>query len=304
MASLVELRRDFHQQLYTKIIRVSTPKKKMVEYPNFADADSTNSIQIAWEVMKHLGYQPESLGRDSVDAGALFQKVTLHFLELAFGQLSHLRPGNWTYSVSANISEFDQYAHLERLLTLVKRAKAEGGEIGTELELVLGRDYIVKPDIVVGRHPVTDAEINRDQEIIGTSDSVAQHTPLRVVNHPKKPKLILHASVSCKWTVRSDRAQNSRTEALNLIRNRKGSTPHIVAVTMEPMPTRIQSLAFGVGDLDCIYHAALPELEAALKTKPAEGAKDTLADQREALQSLIASRRLRDISDLPLDLAV
>lgn len=32
-----------------------------------------------------------------------------------------------------------------------------------------------------------------------------------------------HASISAKFTMRSDRAQNSRTEALNLIRNRKGA---------------------------------------------------------------------------------
>ena len=44
-------------------------------------------------------------------------------------------------------------------------------------------------------------------------------------------KPILHASVSAKYTMRSDRAQNSRTEALNLIRNRKGHLPHIVVVT-------------------------------------------------------------------------
>ena len=53
--------------------------------------------------------------------------------------------------------------------------------------------------------------------------------------------------------MRSDRAQNSRTEALNLIRNRKGNLPHIVVVTGEPMPARIASLALGTGDIDCVY---------------------------------------------------
>ncbi|MBO9364254.1 MAG: restriction endonuclease, partial [Roseiflexus sp.] len=64
---------------------------------------------------------------------------------------------------------------------------------------------------------------------------------------------MLHASISRKWTIRSDRSQNIRTEAMNLIRNRKGHTPHIVAVTAEPLPTRIASLALGTGDLDCVY---------------------------------------------------
>lgn len=68
-----------------------------------------------------------------------------------------------------------------------------------------------------------------------------------------------------KYTMRSDRAQNSRTEALNLIRNRKGHLPHIVVVTAEHMPNRLASLALGNGDIDCVYHFALYELIRAVK---------------------------------------
>ena len=70
---------------------------------------------------------------------------------------------------------------------------------------------------------------------------------------------MLHASISCKWTIRSDRSQNSRTEALNLIRNRKGRVPHIAVVLFEPLPSRIASIAMGTGDIDCTYHGALYE---------------------------------------------
>jgi hypothetical protein len=97
--------------------------------------------------------------------------------------------------------------------------------------------------------------------------------------------------------MRSDRAQNIRTEALNLIRNRKGNTPHIMAVTAEPLPTRIASLALGTGDLDCVYHFGLPELREAVEEVGAE-------DQLDMLIGMINGRRLWDISDLPFDLAV
>ena len=108
---------------------------------------------------------------------------------------------------------------------------------------------------------------------------------------------ILHASISCKWTIRSDRAQNTLTEALNLIRNRKGNTPHIVVVTFEPLPSRLASIALGAGDLDCLYHVALPELLKAAQESKYE-------DAAELLKQMVDGRRLRDISDLPLDLAV
>ena len=107
----------------------------------------------------------------------------------------------------------------------------------------------------------------------------------------------MHASVSAKWTMRSDRAQNSRTEALGLIRNRKGHLPHIVVVTGEPLPSRIASLALGTGDIDCVYHFALYELIESIKECGAE-------DAMEMLNILVSGKRLKDISDLPLDLSV
>jgi hypothetical protein len=71
-----------------------------------------------------------------------------------------------------------------------------------------------------------------------------------------------------------------------------------VAVTAEPLPGRLASLALGTGDLDCVYHFALVELqETVASLEMEEEAKQMLSD-------LIQGRRLKDISDLPLDLAI
>lgn len=160
------------------------------------------------------------------------------------------------------------------------------------LQTILGTEYLVTPDIVIARKPCSDREINRNQALV--DEEISLLTPLRERNVPAG-RAILHASISCKWTIRSDRAQNSRTEALNLIRNRKGKTPHIVAVIAEPLPTRIASLALGTGDIDCVYHFGLREVTAAVKECGFEG-------QMDMLQTLVEGRRLRDISDLPFDL--
>ena len=108
---------------------------------------------------------------------------------------------------------------------------------------------------------------------------------------------LLHASISCKWTIRSDRVQNARSEALNLIRNRKGRLPHVMVVTGEPLPSRLSAIALGTGDIDCVYHFALPEL---LSTAKDLGNDDT----QELLTIMVQGKRLKDISDLPLDLAI
>lgn len=123
---------------------------------------------------------------------------------------------------------------------------------------------------------------------------VSRHASIRAANGGLP---ILHASISCKWTIRSDRVQNARSEALNLIRNRKGKLPHVAVVTGEPLPSRLSAIALGTGDIDCVYHFALPELMAAVEQL---GHGDSV----ESLKIMITGKRLKDISDLPLDLAI
>lgn len=148
------------------------------------------------------------------------------------------------------------------------------------------------PDLVIYRDTEPDEVINSDMSVIDGTTSY-----LSDIRKENGGLPILHASISAKWTMRSDRAQNSRTEALGLIRNRKGHLPHIVVVTGEPLPSRLASLALGTGDIDCVYHFALYELVEAVKNTKAE-------DSIELLDILIKGKRLKDISDLPLDLAV
>jgi len=81
------------------------------------------------------------------------------------------------------------------------------------------------------------------------------------------------------------------------MRNRKGHLPHIAVVTAEPSPSRLASIALGTGDIDCVYHFALYELQETLKSLG-------LDDAQEALAIMVEGKRLKDISDLPLDLAI
>lgn len=283
--AIAQLRREYHQRICEQIVRLQ--KDGSTTYPNFADKGSKASRAIALGIINRLGFFPSSARISGQATGRLFESITRDFLREAFALLHHLRPGNWYYSIQAPISDFEQYEHLARLEHVIR------GD--NELASALGKDYIITPDIVVGRQPVSDEEINREGLVVTEEEPFAKFTPLRRVNF-EAPRPILHASISCKWTLRSDRGQNARTEALNLIRNRKGHLPHVVAVTAEPLPTRIASLALGTGDLDCVYHFALPELWDSIEEVGNE-------DQLDMLMILIEGRRLRDISDLPFDLA-
>ena len=222
-------------------------------------------------------------------SGAKFELINMEFLSNTFPKLQNLRPGIWHIVKLGNrntikTSSFAQYEHLEYLSKLT--------ENDAKLAASMGNDYMVAPDVVIYRETVDDAEINKIQVIV--DDATAKMAYIRKKNGGLP---ILHASISAKWTMRSDRAQNSRTEALGLIRNRKGNLPHISVVTGEPLPGRLASLALGTGDIDCMYHFALYELIEAVK---ASGAEDSI----ELLDVLFQGKRLKDISDLPLDLAV
>lgn len=286
-AIITEARKKYHQTLVSEGV-LSLSKDGVA-----SNADSSNrpSIAIAKAVAEKLGAS-ESIKLKGQTAGTKFEQITMQFIADTFPKLQHLRPGSWEIrnlgnQSSTKTSDFAQYEHLAYLTDLVEKNK--------QLATVIGNDYLVAPDVIIYRNLCEDAEINHGKSYVDAS--VATMADLRKSNGGKP---ILHASVSAKWTMRSDRAQNSRTEALNLIRNRKGHLPHIVVVTGEPLPSRLASLALGTGDLDCVYHFALYELLESVREYGANGREDIV----ETLENLIAGKRLKDISDLPLDLSV
>lgn len=269
------LREEYHDNLFKHVLRVNESGA-----PNNSDSGSKSSVKTAKGIIERIGLTPTKGHIPGQTAGQKFEEITRDFLREAFVLLQHMRPGDWEFSLGENIQNFEQYRHLADVSRLIENHR--------ELRTVFS-DYIVTPDIVVCRKPVDNDTINTPDMLVGDAN-IAAHTPLRKSNSDWS---ILHASVSCKWTLRSDRSQNARTEGLNLIRNRKGKSPHIVVVTAEPLPSRLASLALGTGDIDCVYHFALPELQSATSSETGIDLLDTL----------VGGSRLRDISDLPFDLA-
>ena len=283
-ALIAEARKRYHKSLLES--GVLTVDSKGI--PSNADSSSRLSIAIAKGIAEKLVAEThdKSVGQTS---GAKFEQINMQFLSETFPYLQNLRPGKWHIVKLGNrsaikTSSFSQYEHLEYLSKLT--------ETDAKLAASMGNDYMVAPDVVVYRDLYSDEEINTPQVLV--NNEICTLSDIRQSNGGLP---VLHASVSAKWTMRSDRAQNSRTEALGLIRNRKGHLPHIVVVTGEPLPGRLASLALGTGDIDCMYHFALYELIEAVNDTGAE-------DSIEMLNVLINGKRLKDISDLPLDLSV
>ena len=289
-ALIAQARVNFHRKLF----ETGTLTLNVNGVASNADTSSRSSKEISRRIlgilMEEQNHQVQTKIKISGQTlGKQFEKLTMEFLQETFPYLQSICPGKWTILQLGNnnrlkTSDFAQYEHLAYLSQLTEQ--------NSQLAAVLGNDYLVAPDVVMYRDLYDDEEINAENLIV--DDRISTMTDIRRKNGGKP---ILHASISAKYTMRSDRAQNSRTEALNLIRNRKGHLPHIVVVTAEPMPNRLASLAMGTGDIDCVYHFALYELIRAVQDVGSEDAIETL-------DTLVQGKRLKDISDLPLDLTV
>ena len=289
-ALIANARFHFHERLF----QTNTLTLTKAGVASNADTSSRGSKAIAGKIIDilvdenhHTVNTVDKISGQTL--GKQFELLTMEFLKETFPYLQNLRPGQWSILQLGNnnrlkTSDFEQYEHLAYLSALTAE--------NAQLAAALGNDYLVAPDVVIYRDLYEDEEINVARYIV--DDEISKMADIRKSNGGKP---LLHASVSAKYTMRSDRAQNSRTEALNLIRNRKGHLPHIVVVTAEPMPNRLASLALGTGDIDCVYHFALYELIRAVKEVGSEDAVETL-------ETLVQGKRLKDISDLPLDLAV
>jgi hypothetical protein len=221
--------------------------------PNCADADSASSLRLAAGMLDNLGVLRGAASDVPRDPGVPLEQSVADDLRSALIQLDGRR--RWHVMRGQIITEFAQYEHLREVDRLVRNYP--------ELRITLGRDYLIKPDVTVGL-----MELNE----IGRSS-------------------FLHAAISCKWTIRSDRVQNIRHEFNQMIRHRRGRQPHLVTVTAEPLPTRLASIARGTGEVDAVYHVALEELAAAVD---AEGGPE----QVDAWDEVTAQGRLLSYQSL------
>ena len=185
-------------------------------------------------------------------AGTALEAGVHGFLQAELPALDPTRA--WTVGRGGQISQYRQYAHLARIDELIRADPA--------LRVELGVDYLISPDVTVS-----------------FPHGGANELPL------------LHAAISCKFTIRSDRVQNIRHESIAMIRHRRGRQPHIVAVTSEPLPSRLAAICRGTGEVDAVYHVCLTELEQAV----AHVGND---EQQGHLGEVVGQHRLFDLGEL------
>lgn len=172
----------------------------------------------------------------------------------------------WLVYRGGLVSQFSQFTHLKDLQAILQH--------NPTLRATFAGDYQVQTDVYVG---VANSAKNEEPPF-------------------------LHAAISSKWTIRSDRVQNVRHEFATLVRNRRGRCPHLVLVTAEPLPSRLLSIARGTGEVDAVYHLLYDELDTAVSTLC--GDRGLYPDQEAAWIEMVEQKRLRPYSSLVDDLVI
>ncbi|MEU7594796.1 NgoMIV family type II restriction endonuclease [Streptomyces sp. NPDC039022] len=273
--------------------------------PNTSDKNDKGSIELgkvffdAMEIPPEAGIPTQPVGNlmaqeTTRDLQAFLQSEAAH-LEVSperpftsFEQFSHLnatrelrgdmtqeviRATNALRNITANF-EIDEEAReqLNMHLFNVNQEIRTTEERRRELLDLLGEESLLKLDVTVARkvlNPMTGACL--------------QH---------------LVAGLSLKWSLRTDRAQDCRSQGAKMAALRRGRMPHFAAVTMEPRPAMLALLGRGSGDIDCVYHLHLPALADAIDDYCSGSQHKARIEIRDKFRRLRDQRRLRDYDEL------
>jgi hypothetical protein len=239
--------------------------------PNLSDLGSKSSMHLSG-----LAYDSLGISRDKVTAinldekgeedkkssvGNMLEKAIEKDLCCALKEKDEDR--QWKVSRDGTVAQFAQFSHLEEMQAILVKYPT--------LRSTFARDYQVKSDVYVG------------------------------VENSLEPsrKPFLHAAISSKWTIRSDRVQNVRYEFASLVRNRRGRSPHLVLVTAEPLPSRLISIGRGTGEVDAVYHLLFNEIDAAVRSLKRDR---WTQEQIEKWAELVEQNRIKPYSQLVKDL--
>jgi hypothetical protein len=192
--------------------------------PNFADVDSAESMRIAAGVLDQLAVARDTVSDVPKDPGGPLEQAVCDDLGWVLQRKDPNR--GWRIERGAVITRFDQYAHLSEVDALVRA--------NPQLRVTVGTDYLIRPDVTVSLARVR----------------TASGLP------------VLHAAVSCKWTIRLTGAEHPARMLADDPPSPGPQRPP--GATAEPLPTRLASIARGTGEVDAVYHIAYDAMAASV----------------------------------------
>lgn len=268
--------------------------------PNTSDKTKPDSVALGFAMFDGLGVARDTPGQD--ETGLPFaQKVAA---DLA-ARVSAARRGLEAPPEGA-VNTFQQYRHVGALSDITAEPSPAFTKAWRRL-VTEARKRIVAPQLAVARleqliedvESATAAEVQLRRKVlneIGAESLLKLDVVVARTQPPRLPELEI--GLSLKWSLRTDRAQDCRSQGAKLSALRRGRMPHFAAGTMEPRPYMLNLLGGGSGDVDCVYHLHLPALQAAIDEVYGSRTDKTSKRILAGFQRLVEQRRVRDYDEL------
>ena len=274
--------------------------------PNTSDKSDKSSVKLGHAFFEAMGVDKSCEAQQNV--GSLMQAAVIDDLrEQVAARSEHL-----DIHPDRRIDNFEQYSHLGVVRELAQDSTSGGrlaelvGEISTLAasfrSSALEKELSVLVEDLSGEERKAREQRRLllgalgEESVLGLDVAIGRTSPY---TSDRSPLPHLAAGFSVKWTLRTDRAQDPRSQGAKLSALRRGRMPHFGVVVMEPRPYYLSLLGRGSGDVDCVYHLHLPALEAALESV-CNGPAAT-SSQRQTWDTFLRLRdqgRLRDYDDL------
>jgi hypothetical protein len=268
--------------------------------PNTSDASDKFSVDLGNAMFEALGVDRAARGHEPTG--------TPFATRVSADLLRHAKSAGSKVDVvpERRLNQFEQYQHVgalkkanagpskefqaawKRLVALTRREIVRPGRKVASLERYIDEIEKAVEKEAAARRVVFD-EVG--EESLLALDVTVSRAGVAGVPH-------LDMGLSLKWSLRTDRAQDCRSQGAKLSTLRRGRMPHFAALTMEPRPYMLNLLAGGSGEVDCVYHLHLPALTTAIEAVCGRNASKPRKDAGDKFRRLVDQRRIRDYDDL------
>lgn len=266
--------------------------------PNTCDASDGLSVEVGRALFDVIGIAATSVG-DEPTGAQLSKKVASDLQSRVAATESSA-----TVLPEQRLNVFDQYLHVG-VLRDVKPGRSRDFDAAWKKLTAHARkqsrpeDHSRVESLIAAVEAVMDHEADNlrllldqlgDESLLGLDVTVSRPS--------SRATSVLEVALSLKWSLRTDRAQDCRSQGAKLAALRRGRMPHFGVVTMEPRPYYLNLVAGGSGDVDCAYVLDLPSLAQAVDlvytTRPRLKGRDLF-------HRLVDQGRIRDYDDLVLE---
>lgn len=265
--------------------------------PNTSDNNDALSIEWGRALFERLGVSPDAEAPELVG----------NLMEAAIAENLRDIRGDLQIEQSRPAADFEQYEHLRVFQDFKSRYQGSHAALRQVEELSSDLPDSVAAIRLARAIEMARRQAERDDELVSRlSSTMPEESLLRIdvtvaergSSGPSSP--FLHAALSSKWSLRTDRAQDCVSQGSKLVAQRRGRMPHYAVVTMEPRPAMLRLIAYGSGSVDCVYHLALPQLLAAADVVASVERRSRRGSwsPRVTLLRMVEQRRVRDYDEL------